>query len=554
MILDAPFSTVCAECGRPVPKGFPVSYDRATLKIRHTLCSEEGRAEIAKNRTTPRPPPNATPTIPPEAFRPDEVPTRPVPLPLDAIPVPEGLSFLGYQKTGIAFALHRKGKGTLIADEMGLGKTAEAIGIIKAQPYLRRVLVICPASLKTNWMLECQKWQVHLPVRIDEGFPKNGIVITNYDQLTKVPSGITWDLVVLDEAQYCKNPKSQRTQHVVRIARHTKQIVALTGTPLENYPLELWPLLQILDPEEWDPPGYFKGKAVSAGGNAHFYTFARRYCNAHEEIIGSYIHPVTKQKVLKKAWNLKGSSNLDELRERLRSGLMIRRLKKDVLAELPPKRRQVIVLPAESTTDGELLDWKRDLDTLPESLTEALALLNTGALPAFRDFSRIRHEQALRKVPYVVDHVKAMFAEGIEKIILFAHHADVLDALIAGLGQFNPACIRGSVDAKDRQGEVEKFQGDKTCKLFVGSLRAAGTGITLTAASHIVFAEIDYNPSVVNQCEDRAHRKGQVQSLLIQIFTQAETLDAHLVRLVVAKQDVIETALDTPSDETMVLG
>jgi SWI/SNF-related matrix-associated actin-dependent regulator 1 of chromatin subfamily A len=574
MILDAPFHTLCADCGRPIPKGYPVSYDRATLKIRHVKCSEKQVTVPAmplireQSKITRRPAPDArgphgAVTVPAVALSPPpsllfdahEIPTTRTALPVENVLLPDGLAFLPFQREGIAFALNRFGsgkRGVLLADEMGLGKTVQGIGILKAQPFLRNVLIVCPASLKTNWLLELKKWNVHktLPIRIADGsrFPANGLVITNYDQLAKVPTHSAyvsnWDLIIFDEGQYLKNPKSQRTQHATNIAKHAKQVLLLSGTPLENRPVELWPLLQILDPEEWDPAGVLKGQHVGAGENAGFYRYAQQYCNAHERVVSSFVNPRTGERILKKVWDISGASNLPELQTRLKSTLMIRRLKQDVLTELPPKRRQIILLPAERTGDGEHLDYQPLYDTLPASLEECLELLHRSQLPEFKDWSKIRHEQAMRKIPYVLDHVRNVFANGIQKLVLFAHHINVLDGLRAGLDEFNPAIIVGSTTPEDRQGQVDRFQEDGSCRLFLGSLKAAGVGLTLTAASHVVMAEADYNPSVNNQAEDRTHRKGQMNSVLIQYILQDETLDAHLVRLVVAKQDVVHAALD----------
>jgi SNF2-related domain/Helicase conserved C-terminal domain len=589
LLIDSPFATLCSECTRPIPKGFPVAYDRATLKIRHLRCSEEGRAQLQADATreadersarksdefpaeeppTPRMPLSSqgahgaatVPSVLPPAalaaklagtvakrrapsFTEEESPTRPVPLPLDAIPLPPGMAFLPFQKTGIAFALDKmKRHGCLIADEMGTGKSIQAIGCILAQPSLRNILIVCPASLKTNWLLECQKWGIGLPMRIAGGRTQwEGLVITNYDVLNKVPDR-PWDLVIFDEGHYLKNPKSARTKQASRIAKQSRRVLILTGTPVESRPLELWPLLQILNPEEWDPAGFFKGKKVPAGNDAGFYRYARRYCDAKERVVGSYVNPLTGDRILKKTWDLSGSSNAEELQERLKTTTMIRRLKRDVLAELPEKRREIIVLPAEMTDDGELLGVV-DLESLPKSLEECLLLLHQAKLPAFAEFASVRQDLALRKVPFVLEQVRAVFASGVEKLLLFAHHQAVLDALRLGLAEFCPAFLSGATAPEKRQAEVEKFRGLPDCRLFIGSLKAAGVGLTLTAASHIVMAEADYNPSVNTQAEDRAHRKGQRNALLVQYIIQDATLDAHLVKLVVAKQEVVNAVLD----------
>ena len=593
MILDAPFNTLCAQCSRPIQRGFPVSYDRASLKIRHLACSDEGRAKLQADATRaedetnsrkadefpddeaptqPPPParrgahgavtvPNVEPVpalaarlaghvakrVAPSFVEEEEAPTRPVPLPLDAIPLPEGLAFLPFQKAGIAFAIDkmRMGqKGVLIADQPGLGKTWQAIGLIKAQPSLKNVLVVCPASLKLNWLLEIKRLQVELPVNIANGrFPKAGIVITNYDVLAKVPEK-EFDLVIFDEGQALRNPKSQRTKNAMKIGKRSRHIVILSGTPIENVPVEIFPILQMLAPEEFDQAGLFRGQKVGPGENAGFYRFCVRYANAHERIVGSYVNTATGERVLRKIWDVRGSSNEQELHDRLTSTVMIRRLKQDVLSELPPKRREIIVLQPDTTDDGELLSWPNGFERLPDSLEECLELLQKSKLPEFSEFSRIRHEQGVKKSMYVVDHCRGLLEGGLSKLVIFGHHSTVIGLLRQGLETFSPAIITGDTLPEKRQPEVDRFQTDPSCKVFIGSLKAAGTGLTLTASSHVVFAESSYVPSEMDQAENRCHRIGTKDSVLIQHIVNADSLDAHMVRLLVKKQDVIDKVLD----------
>jgi len=172
------------------------------------------------------------------------------------IPAPTGLTYLPYQKAGIAYAINRA--NCLIGDEMGLGKTIQAIGVINADPTIRRVLVICPASLKINWLREMNRWLV-IPHRIaiaNGTFPTEDIVIINYDILKKHAASLramAWDLLIIDEAHYLKNPKALRTIEVLGKYNKdlskaitpipAKQKIFLTGTPITNRPIELWPIL-----------------------------------------------------------------------------------------------------------------------------------------------------------------------------------------------------------------------------------------------------------------------------------------------------------------------
>jgi SWI/SNF-related matrix-associated actin-dependent regulator 1 of chromatin subfamily A len=468
-------------------------------------------------------------------------------------PCPEGLSYLGYQRAGIAFGFERD--ATLIADEMGLGKTIQLIGIINCLPDAKKILIICPASLKLNWKRELEKWLVKpRPIFVADSqmFPDmEGIVIINYDVLHKheeLLHSLAFDLMGVDEAHYLKNKKARRAKMVLGFKPSKKEAdkgavvipgitakkrVFLTGTPIANKPAELFPLLSYLDPWTWD----------------NFFRYGIRYCAGHQ---GSH------------GWDFSGASNLGELQEKLRSTIMVRRLKKDVLTELPPKRRQVIELPADKETAGairremEAFQGRDDeMDQLQAAVElakvsdnqddyrKAVADLQKGMGAALGEISALRRETAVSKIPMVIAHLQEALEES-DKVIVFAHHKEVVAAIAA---EFGSAAVKlvGDTAMVDRQEAVDRFQKDPTCKLFVGSLMAAGVGITLTASSHVVFAELDWVPGNVSQAEDRAHRIGQKESVLIQHLVLEGSLDAIMAKRIISKQEIIEKALDTVS-------
>ena len=188
------------------------------------------------------------------------------------IKAPEGLRFMPFQQAGIAFALQRP--STLFGDEMGLGKTPQAVGVINADESIKRVLVVCPASLKLNWMAELNRWKTRdLSVRIatSKSVPATDVVIANYDILAKLIEKyglgvVPFDLVILDEIHYCKNPKAKRPVAALGLAAQaTKRSLGLSGTLIVKRPVELWPLLHAFDPGTWPK----------------FMPFAKRYCAAH---------------------------------------------------------------------------------------------------------------------------------------------------------------------------------------------------------------------------------------------------------------------------------
>ena len=535
MLISAPFATFCKSCKLKISKGSKIYWDKDTNTIEHEACSNE----IKQSKYDQ----NEIETIYPTSYDTDS---------LIDLPCPEGLSYLPFQKAGIAYALARKGKtkGCLFGDEMGLGKTVEAIGFLNASPEFSSILIVCPKSLRLNWEAELQKWYLYYNPNRTNRFNRNRshhsknyrILLTTYNTLDKIARN-NWDCVIIDEAHFIKNSNSQRSHHIKRICEFVKFRLLLSGTPDPNgRPIEMWPLLQLLDPEHWDPAGTFEGKKVEAGHNAGLNRYTLRYCDAKTKIVGRYLNPITKTINYKKVWDTSGASNLEELHKRIRGTVMVRRLKKDVLTELPPKRRQIILLPPESTTDGELLG-KFNEEDWPSDLEECLRIIQNGNKISFADFSAERHRIAINKVPESLDHI-ILCLSNTDKLVVFGHHLDVIDALYQNLKKYNPRIIIGATKEQDRYKAVNDFQNNDNVQLFIGALKAAGTGITLTAASHMVFVEGSYAPHEISQAEDREHRIGQKDVITIQHLLRENSLDAHLLKLLVKKQELIDLTLD----------
>ena len=472
------------------------------------------------------------------------------------IPAPPGLSYLGYQKAGVAFALQRP--GTLIADEMGLGKTIQAIGVINADPKIQKVCVICPASLKINWHRELSKWLTRpLSVGIVEPgcWPTTDIAVVNFDIIHKFPTKANywWDLLVVDEAHYLKSKDARRTKHILGYRPSAKAIKAaaapdatekqkkagksltpiparrkilMTGTPIVNRPQELFPLVNAVCPEEF--PDFFR--------------FAKRYCNATQNGFG---------------WDFSGASNLAELQDRLRQTCMVRRLKKDVLKELPAKVRSVIELPSDGleavskeATAARAHESKLTALKVAVELSKAegedqykaaVEAMREGMTASFTELAKLRHDTAVAKLPLVIEALTEELEE-VDKLLVFAHHRDVLEAIRDAFP--GSALVYGGMTGEDKMREVDKFQKQASCRVFVGQFQAAGVGLTLTAASLVCFAEEDWVPGNVSQCEDRAHRIGQKDCVMVKHLVLAGSLDVEIARQSVAKQTVIDAALD----------
>jgi len=263
-----------------------------------------------------------------------------------------------------------------------------------------------------------------------------------------------------------------------------------------------------------------------------------------------------------------GSSNLPELQDKLRGSVMVRRLKRDVLTELPAKRRAVIELPANgahAAVEAEQRAYEAHEETLealrvavelakasdnPDDYAAAVAALRQAVSVAFGEMSRTRHATALAKVPYVVEHLRDSLEGG--KVVCFAHHKDVVAAIMA---EFPDVAVKvtGDDSMEARQAAVDRFQTDPACLLFVGNIQAAGVGLTLTASAHVVFAELDWVPGNVTQAEDRTHRIGQHSAVLVQHLVLEGSLDARMAHILVEKQRIIDAALDTLHEPAPVI-
>jgi SWI/SNF-related matrix-associated actin-dependent regulator of chromatin subfamily A-like protein 1 len=473
-----------------------------------------------------------------------------------SIPAPPGLAYLPYQKAGIAYALQRK--DTLIADDMGLGKSVESLGFLNViKP--KNTIIVCPATLVFNWRLEADKWLYGFPADLyiveskKQPIPtqENLVVIVNYEKLggdTELMKSIdarAWDVGIFDEAQYIKNPESARSLSIIGpkgVATKVKRSLFLTGTPIENYPKEIWPISAFLNPAKF--------------GN--WFEFAKRYCGAHMEP-RKFVDSKTNEVYWKDVWVTEGSSNLGELQQRLRASFMVRRLKRDVLPELPPKRRQLIILQdpkKDWSKDPRFQRWQRVYERYEEieaklesSRAEEEYRQDAKELEpitgiAFTEMSEVRHEVALAKLPLCIKYIEETLAAGTKNLVIFAHHRDVIEALAAKYP--GAAVVHGGTPSKgpkSREEAVKAFQEGRK-KIFIGQTRAAGVGLTLTAADTVIFVEVDWVPGVVTQCEDRLCRIGQKKMVHVIHLVLGGTMEVNMIHKLIKKQDVIDKALD----------
>lgn len=470
---------------------------------------------------------------------------QPLPEDLPFIPIPDGEELLDYQIRDVyqMLRMHRRNMNILNANEPGLGKTIEMLCLINLCNF-NRILVICPNSVKLNWKREADKW---LKRRYDMEIAGTGLctfsefTIINYEALRVwgLPLATTpWDLVIIDEAHFCKNPSAQRAKAVFNIPG--TRIAMLTGTPIVNYPYEIFPLWHHLDPK----------------GSGTIQSFEREFTYRGSRF----------------------ARNLKEMQRRLRNTIMIRNLKKDVLTQLPKKRRQIIEFASEGfeellneekkvwnakDNDFSNVDVVNDLNKMiaegdmnDEEFAKRIDALKYDRRYYFTEISKIRHKVAQAKVPLVLEHLDTAldYIPGIKsdadnKIVVFGHHRDVLTSIAKHYGNM-AVLVMGNENIKDRDDKVQRFQNDPTCRVFVGGMSVAGIGINLTAASHVVFAEMDWVPGTLTQAEDRCHRFGQeAESLLIQHLVLENSLDAYMGKTVINKQRQIDRAVNEPPAE-----
>jgi len=451
----------------------------------------------------------------------------------EKFPAPKGLEYLPYQNAGIAYMT--KVKKCLLADDQGLGKTIQTCGLINnVKP--KKILIICPSSLKQNWANELRKWIIstrHISIiegrknEFNEKDPElsHQITIINYDIVHYNKKGLSqdWDLIAIDEAHYLKNPDAKRTQAVLEICERSERVVAMSGTPMSNRPIELWPMLNGLFrkylPKDFRTMEKY-GKFFCAG----FLENIRRFDNK--------LKCVTNRKV----WNYRGASNLNILNSILRERFMIRRLKKDVLTQLPDKTISVVDL---STT----AQVRRILKGEDGYRDEVIRAIETGKrMPPLEGMSSARKELAMEKVKPSVEFIKDIL-DNDEKVIVFAHHKDVVDALESELRPYWPQVVTGGTPNEFRQPRVDAFQDRDEVRVFIGNIQAAGVGITLTAATNVVFVESSWVPGENVQCEDRAHRIGQENAVNVYYLCWYGSMDAQILKTSLRKQRNIDVVM-----------
>jgi SWI/SNF-related matrix-associated actin-dependent regulator 1 of chromatin subfamily A len=390
--------------------------------------------------------------------------------------------------TPIVYQRDLLGKGRiLLADEMGLGKSITSLAIMA---HYRStdwpLLILCPASLRHTWPSEIEKFVPSLPpssIYVVSGFDdadfyeneakrkKIQIVVATYSLLqtrsaaAKTLAQFKFQAIIADESHNLKQKNSQRTKITLPLLQQAKRLVLLTGTPALARPVELWTQISAI------APGLFE---------KNYTQFTKHYCNARYARFG---------------WDVSGLSNAGELHSKLKQ-IMVRRLKNDVLHELPPKQRTIasINIP-NGDRRRECESILKDLAETRQSIHELVGEAADGAnFEARTLLMKAYQASGVAKSPGVCDYLlEWLRGSGSQKVLVFGHHKGVLDAIevavakeFKGTGHIR---IDGTVNSQERAARVRKFQTSSRIRVAILSITAAGVGLTLTAATTVIFGK-----------------------------------------------------------------
>ncbi len=430
---------------------------------------------------------------------------------------------LPHQKKGVKKLEHFKGRA-LLADEMQLGKTIQALTYVKRHKKKRPVVVVCPAISKWVWEQQARE-HVNMRATILEGTkpPKrmllnnHSILILNYeilsywkDHLLKLKPKV----LIIDECHYAKNPRAKRTKQLQKLGAAIPHIIAISGTPLVNRPVELWPTIHLLRPDIFDS----------------FLKFAWKYC---------------KPRLMFGKWKYDGAANLKELHHLLKKHLMIRRLKKDVLKELAPKTRVIIPLGIKNRkeyreADEDLIKWLSKT-----SKSKAFKARKAKRLIRFGYLKRLSAELKIKNVCKWLDN----YLESTDdKIVVFAIHQKIIKHLHKKYRKIS-VVIDGSQSGKKKKIAEKTFKRSKKIRMLIGNIQAAGVSISLSKKANVVaFVELGFTPGEHTQGEDRIHGIGQKKKVIIYYLVARGTIEEDLCKLIQTKQKTSSSVLDGSSE------
>jgi SNF2 family DNA or RNA helicase len=407
----------------------------------------------------------------------------------------------------------------ILADDMGLGKTTSAV-IASLESNARKILIVCPASLKINWQREIENY-TDRRILLIEGRKWGSTFdyyIINYDILKnfhttdnsedsedyKLLVNAGFDLAIVDEAHYISNNTAQRTRLLNDVLEKIPKVWLLTGTPMTSRPINYFNLLKI----------------VESPLTLNWQSYVRRYCAGYQFRVGN-----------RKVWNTSGASNLDELRERTKS-LVLRRMKTDIL-DLPEKIVTPVYLELKNTFyDDELEEFMRISKDNKE---------NESITVTLNRLMKIRQLIAIEKVSYTCELIDKCLEQG-KKVIVFTNFTSSLE-LIHEKYKKNSVTLDGRMSKERKQESVDKFQNNDKVKVFISNIVAGGVGITLTAAEVVIMNDLSFVPAHHSQAEDRAYRYGQKNSVLVYYPIFENTIEKIVYNILQKKKGIIDQVM-----------
>jgi SWI/SNF-related matrix-associated actin-dependent regulator 1 of chromatin subfamily A len=458
-----------------------------------------------------------------------------------------------YQKEGIAFIDKKNGRA-LVGDEMGLGKTLQALGWLQLRKDITLpAIVVCPASLKLNWAREALKFTELEPVLISgrkktfttfPGGNRQDLYIINYDilhekrecpdckgakkihglkckkcngkgnvpGLDSVIKSLNIKTAIFDEVHYCKSNSTGRSIAGIELSTHAKYVITLSGTPIVNRPIEFYNAIQMTN-----------NKILPT-----WWQYTKRYCDRKHTGFG---------------WDVSGASNTEELHQKLTRSIMIRRLKKDVLPQLPTKIRTVVPMEVNLKKYDEIITAAKKELKDAEKKAEHLVIIE-----------KAKQAVVELKMGMALEWIQDFLDNG-QKLVVFAEHQTVINQIYTHFGS-RAVRVYGGTSQKERQAAVDAFQNNPSIDLFIGS-KSAKEGLTLTAASSTCFLELWWVSGDHDQAEDRVHRIGQeADSVTAYYLLAAGTIEEDIAEMLDRKRKVVTAVLDGKDveEESMLVG
>lgn len=416
-----------------------------------------------------------------------------------------------FQKEGVTRLV--QSQLLILADEMGLGKTVQVISGISelfSSRAIQRVLVVCPASLMYNWKAEFQKWAPATPTILYRGADRYGmldgrsrVLISSYDTLIndlkrRTNSGdlfvdIGVDLIVLDEGQFIKSPETSRSRVASRVIAPRRWV--LSGTPMENHPKEMGSVLRFLCPNEFS-------------ADADLLDFGKIFNN--------------------------------------RNKYMLRRTKEEVRLDLPKK---IVSNTPTSMSPGQESEYVHTQEDIRAKLLASKSLHDVagvllGGIQNLRRIATISSEGESGKLDFLDADLEALRSTE-DKILMFSSFPGiVIPHLLERFSEFNPVSFTGAMTLTERDNAYEQFINDPQCRMMCASIRAAGVGLTWTVARFVYHVDLWWNPQVLKQAEDRAHRIGQTETVIVKRLLSEDSIDIGISRLLEMKQEIFDCVVE----------